>query len=112
MGTATTITSNTGMIGSLLLSVVCLVVLCMGGWYFTYSLCEQDIAGLRSEILEQTAKVAQQAEIIHQLKEKLNEQDKQINQRLLQLKEAQFKVKTCSSTVRGSKMVKHTLLSI
>ena len=56
MGTATTTTSNTGMIVSLLLSVVCLVMMCMGGWYFTYSLCEQDIAGLRSEILEQTAK--------------------------------------------------------
>ena len=61
MGTTTT-TSNTGMIVSLLLSVVCLVVMCMGGWYFMYSLDElrtlvlhqkQDIAGLRSEIIDQ-----------------------------------------------------------
>ena len=81
---------------------MCLVVMCMGGWYFMYSLVElrtlvlhqqKDIAGHRSEILEQTAKVAQQAKIIHQLKEKLNEQDKQIDQILLQLEEVQLEVK-------------------
>ena len=97
----TTTTTNTGMIVSSLLSVVCLVVLWMGGWYFQSSLVElrtlvlhhqQDIAGQRSEILEQAIKVAEQAEIIHQLKEKLNEQDKQIDLILLELEEAQLKV--------------------
>ena len=100
MTTATT-TTNTGMIVSSLLSVVCLVVLCMGGWYFQSSLVElrtlvlhqqQDIAGQRSEILEQTAKNAEQTEIIHQLKEKLNEQNKQIDLILLELEEAQLQV--------------------
>ena len=78
-------TTNSGIIISSLLSIVCLVVVCMGGWYFQSSLVElrtlvlhqqQDIAGQRSEILEQTAKNAKQAEIIHQLEEKLNEQDR------------------------------------
>ena len=96
-----TTTSNTGMIVSELLSVVCLVVMCMGGWYFMYSLVElrtlvlhqqQDIAGQRSEILDQAIKIGEQVETIHQLKEKLNEQDKQIDQILLQLEEAQLKV--------------------
>ena len=98
---ATATTSNTGMIVSVLLSVVCLVVMCMGGWYFMYSLVElrtlvlhqqQDIAGQRSEILDQAIKIGEQVETIHQLKEKLNEQDKQIDQILLQLEEAQLKV--------------------
>ena len=98
---ATTTTSNTGVIVSSLLSVVCLVMVCMGGWYFQSSLVElrtlvlhqqQDIAGQRSEILEQTAKNAEQAEIIRQLKEKLNEQDRQIDLILLQLEEAQLQV--------------------
>ena len=101
---ASTATTNTGMTVSSLLSVVCLVVLCMGGWYFQSSLVElrtlvlhhqQDIAGQRSEILEQTAKNAEQAEIIRQLKEKLNEQNKQIDLILLQLEEAQVQVITC-----------------
>ena len=99
MGAATT--TNTGTIVSSLLSVVCLVVLCMGGWYFQSSLVElrtlvlhqqQDIAGHRSEILEQTAKNAEQAEMIRQLKEKLNEQNKQIDLILLELEEAQLQV--------------------
>jgi len=77
-----TTTSNTGIIVSSLLSVVCLLVVCMGGWYSLVELRtlvlhqQQDIAGQRSEILEQTAKNAEQEEIIHQLKEKLNDQDR------------------------------------
>jgi len=104
MGAATTYNNtNTGIIVSSLLSVVCLVVLCMGGWYFQSSLVElrtlvlhqqQDIAGQRSEILEQTAKNAEQAEIINQLKEKLNEQYEKIDMILFQLEEAQFQVIT------------------
>ena len=75
----------------------------MGGWYFQSSLVElrtlvlhqqQDIAGHRSEILEQNTKVAEQTEIIRQLKEKLNEQNKQIDLILLELEEAQFQVNT------------------
>ena len=101
MGTTTTAT-NSGITCTIssLLSVVCLVVVCMGGWYFQSSLVElrtlvlhqqQDIAGQRSEILEQAAKNAEQAEIIRQLKEKLNDQDRQIDLILLELEEAQFK---------------------
>ena len=98
MGTTAT-TSNTGMILSLLLSVVCLVVMCMGGWYFMYSLVElrtlmlhqqQDIAGQSNKILDQAIKIGEQAETIRQLKEKLNEQDKQIDQILLELEDAQL----------------------
>ena len=55
---------------------------------------QQDIAGQRSEVLEQTTKNAEQSEIIYQLKEKLNEQDRQINLIQLQLEEAQFQVIT------------------
>ena len=99
--TTATASANTGMIVSLLLSVVCLVVMCIGGWYFMYSLVElrtlvlhqqQDIAGQRCEILDQAIKIGEQAETIRQLKEKLNEQDKQIDQILLQLEEAQLQV--------------------
>ena len=99
--TMATTTSNTGMIVSLLLPVVCLVVMCMGGWYFMYSLVElrtlvlhqqQDIAGQSNKILDQAFKIGEQVETIHQLKEKLNEQDKQIDQILIQLEEAQLKV--------------------
>ena len=100
MGTTTT-TTNSGITVNSLLSVVCLVVVCMGGWYFQSSLVElrtlvlhqqQDIAGQRSEILEQAAKNAEQAEIIRQLKEKLNDQDRQIDLILLELEEAQLQV--------------------
>jgi len=92
---------NTGIVVSSLSSVVCLVVLCMDGWYFQSSLVElrtlvlhqqEDIAGQRSEILEQTAKNAEQTLIINQLKEKLNEQDKQIDLILIQLEEAKLQV--------------------
>ena len=53
---------------------------------------QQDIAGQRSEILDQAIKIGEQAEIIRQMKEKLIEQDRQIDQILLELEEAQLQV--------------------
>ena len=91
---ATTTTTNTGMIVSSLLSVVCLVVLCMGGWYLQSSLVElrTQVLQQQQDIAGQMVKNAEQAEIIHQLKEKLSEQNKQIDLILLELEEAQLKV--------------------
>ena len=51
---------------SLLLSTVCLLLVCVGGWYFQSTLMIQ-----QQEILEQKQKVVQQAELIQTLNEKL-----------------------------------------
>ena len=53
------------------LSLLCLGIVFVGGWYF------------QSSLVEFTIKIEVQAEIIQQLKETVNEQNKQLN--LLQL---------------------------
>ena len=74
--------ASSGLNFSLVISLLCLGIVFVGGWYFQSSLVE-----LRTQMIEdiaqQSIKIEVQAEIIQQLKQTVKEQNKQLN--LLQL---------------------------
>ena len=96
-----TSTNNNVSSVSLFLSVLCLGIVLMGGWYFQSSIVElrtlvanqqkvimeqkKEITGQKNEILEQTAKVTKQEETVQQFNARLYEQSNKLDEMSLQL---------------------------
>lgn len=103
--------TNNGFNVGLLLSILCLGMLFIGGWYFQSSIIElstlmaeqqetimEQVIGQTKEISEQAAKIAEQEKIIQQLQEMQYEQKKRLNKLLLQqyFEKSQSQVAKCN----------------
>ena len=93
-------TNNTGFNVGLLLSIVCLGIVFVGGWYFQSSLVElrTQMIAQQDGIVEQKTKVEEQAQTIQQLQETVRQQNKQLGELQILLGKRQHPLQVSNTT--------------